>query len=183
MLDACRQFGIKLPELVAACSLWASPEVFGRLLDENGFGAWYPGVRRARDADGEVRGTIKGGIRLDDNTYANRALKQSLPAGHRGFRNWAVCHVWPKSCYDERYHTCIANLILLPSPLASLTDFDSQVQAALQFPSWDLYRWHPEKATQPARPEVYPATWRDPEPAPEDLRGRIRNRRHQPATA
>ena len=183
MRDGCRELGIDLPELVAACSLWASPDVFSKLWEENGQGVWYPGERRARDADGEVKGTIKDGIRLDDNTYANHALKQALPAGHGGFRNWAVCHVWPNTCYDEHYRTCIANLVLLPSPLASLTGFDPQVQAALQFRSWDLYGWRPDGAAEPVRGEGYPAKWRDHEQEPEDIRRRILNRHYQPAAA
>ncbi|HWQ55093.1 MAG TPA: hypothetical protein VN442_15505 [Bryobacteraceae bacterium] len=52
-----------------------------------------------------------------------------MDPGYKGFQNCAVCHIWPNSCYDERYHTCVANLVLLPSALASLTDFDPQVRA------------------------------------------------------
>jgi hypothetical protein len=177
MLAGCVRLGINLPELVAACSLWASPEIFRHLQAENGFGVWYPNVRRARENNGETIGAIKDGIRLDDNTYANTALKQALTPGYRGFDNCVVCHVWLNSCYDHRYHTCIANLVLLPNALASLTDFDPQAQAALHFRSWELYGWHPQDEETPARPEGYPAAWRDPEAASADVWKRTRSRR------
>ena len=27
-----------------------------------------------------------------------------------------MCHLWPETCYDERYHTSLANLVLPPLP-------------------------------------------------------------------
>lgn len=183
MLVGCEKLGVKLPELVAACSLWASPEIFRYLQAENGLGVWYPNVRRARENNGEVIGTVRDGIRLDDNTYANTALKQALPPGAGGFDNCAVCHVWPNSCYDQRYHTCLANLVLLPSALASLTDFHPEVQAALQFRSWELYGWYPREQGNPARAEGYPGWWRDPEAPSTDVWRRVRSRRVRSAAA
>lgn len=176
LMDGCEKLGIRLPELVAACSLWASPEVFRLLRADNDLGVWYPNFRRARS--GETRRTTSpDGILLDDNTYANRAMKQALPAGAKGFDNCTVCHVWAISCYDERYHTCIANLVILPSALASLSDYDPQVRAALQFRSWELYGWHPHDRERPLRPESYPRNWREPEAASDDVLKRLENRR------
>jgi hypothetical protein len=76
------------------------------------------------------------------------------------------CHIWPNTCYDVRYHTVIANLVLLPRALAGLTDHDPQVQAALQYRSFELYRWHPEEWPAPERPAGFADQWRDPEPDP-----------------
>ncbi len=42
LMDGCEKLGIRLPELVAACSLWASPEVFRLLRADNDLGVWYP---------------------------------------------------------------------------------------------------------------------------------------------
>lgn len=180
LMDGCEKLGIKLPELVAACSVWASPEIFRHLRADNDLGVWYLNVRRARS--GETRRTTSpDGILLDDNTYANTAMKQALPAGARGFDNCVVCHVWPISCYNERYHTCLANLVILPSALASLTDFDPQVRAALQFRSWELYGWHPRDQERPLRPEAYPDNWREPEAAAADVWKRLKSRRTRSA--
>jgi hypothetical protein len=73
------------------------------------------------------------------------------------------CHVWPKTCDDARYHTVIANLVLIPAALASLTDYDGGVQAALQYRAFELYNWHPDENPAPVRPVRYPDNWRKPQ--------------------
>lgn len=76
-------------------------------------------TRRMRITLGERRGQFVDGVRLDDNTYANQAIKIAA-IGSREIEGFHTSHVWPGSCYDPRYHTCIANLVLIPAPLAGL---------------------------------------------------------------
>ena len=148
---------IDLPALVAGCAFW-SP------VNAKATQAVYPHVRRARS--GEKRGTeTPEGIRLDDNTFANRVPKAAL--SHLGkFEGFAVCHIWPQTCYDERYHTMPANLVLLPRALAGLTDHHRAVEQCLQYRAWDLYGWHPDEHPQPEKPANYPDNWREPVPEP-----------------
>jgi hypothetical protein len=109
---------------------------------------------------------VKNGQGLDDNSYANLAIKRALGIHRTKLIGFECCHIWPNTCYDARYHTVIANLVLLPRALAGFTDHDPQVQAALQYRSFELYRWHPEEWPAPERPTGFPDQWRDPEPDP-----------------
>ena len=72
------------------------------------------------------------------------------------------CHIWPRTCYDPRYHTAIANLVLLPRVLAGLTDHDPSIQRAIQYRAFELYRWYPDGEQPPEQPQVYPENWREP---------------------
>ena len=154
------RLGVKLPALVASCGLWAHPRVFQecRKLDPNG--AWFPNTRRARKD--EKRGEVVNGITLDDNSKANQAIKKAVFGSGVMPKRYGACHIWPKSCYDPRYHTCIANLVLLPVALASLTDHDPEVIACLKCRSFELYGWHPDDMPPPERPPGYPDGWLDP---------------------
>jgi hypothetical protein len=162
--EATERHGIHLSVLVAETGLWASPEVHRRLVRENGMGVLFPAIRRYRAGAGERRSQVKDGERLDDNTYANHGFKKALGADRGDLVGFEVCHIWPQSCYDSRYHTAVANLVLLPRPLAGLTDHDPEIQAALQYRSCELYGWHPVDKPSPAAPAFYPTTWRAPMP-------------------
>ena len=97
---ATHRHGIHLSVLIAETSLWASPEVHRRLLEENGSGVYYPNMRRKRN--GENRRVMCGGDFLDDNTYANYAIKYAVGISRSKIVNFAACHIWPKTCYDSR---------------------------------------------------------------------------------
>lgn len=161
---ACRRHGIDLAVLVAETALWAHPEVHRRLMMENGTGAFFPGQRRARSGSGESRGTLVDGVRLDDNGAANQTIKKAIGLKPEHVRGFEACHLWPRTAYDERCHTVVANLVLLPRALAGMSDHDPEILAVLQFRSFELYGWHPQGMDAPERPTGYPSCWRDPEP-------------------
>lgn len=151
---ATARLGIDLKALVAGCSIWAHPDMFAALRRLNGLGVWYPGRRRARK--GEKVGDVVDGVTLDDNTAGNLAIKMAVFGAHAGVKRFHACHVWPATCYDARYHTCIANLVLIPAAVAGLSDHDEGVAAALRFRSWELFGWKPEEADVPTPPQGYP---------------------------
>ena len=174
--DATRKLGIHLSTLVAETGVWAHPDAFHYLLAQNGTGSYFPGTRRARAGAGERPSQQLNGERLDSNTYANHAGKRAVGLG-RGAKGFEVCHVWPLSCYDSRYHSCIANLVLLPRPLAGLTDHDEEIACVLQYRSYELYGWHPAEAPRPVRPSFYPTNWRKPEGFTAEIKRAIDRRR------
>lgn len=159
--EAVESLDIDLAALVAACAFW-SPA------DADATKPAYPHVRRARS--GEKRGTeTPDGLRLDDNTFANRVSKAAL--SHLGkFEGFAVCHIWPQTCYDEGYHTMPANLVLLPRALAGLTDHHPAVEQCLQYRAWELYKWFPDGQPQPEKPANYPGNWREPASKPTSVK-------------
>jgi len=173
-----RETSMDLAALVAAASVWANPKVHEMLKANGGVGPWYPATRRYGKG-AERKGDVLEGIRLDDNTYANYALKNALPLGARAYRNYSVCHIWPESCYDDRCYTCIANLILTPSLLMSMTDCHPAIQNALKYRAWELYSWYPPEAAPPYIPAHYPGRWRTPEPFTAEIADRLSGRRSQ----
>lgn len=162
---ACANQGVRLDALIAETAIWANPKVHSRQIAKTSTAALFPTIRRARPGQGEKRG-LKDGIRLDDNNYANVAIKRALGQHRTKIIGFETCHVWPKTCYDCRYHTAIPNLVLIPRALAGLTDHDRSVQAALQYRSYELYGWHPEEVPVPERPAGYPPNWLEPQPDP-----------------
>lgn len=160
---AARSLAIDFPALVAEVGLWVAPDVHARNVSpSNPTGAVRPHVRRARLGSGEQPGTVVEGVRLDRNNYAGQAIRDALGVPRSELAGYQACHVWPETCYDPRYHTALANLVLVPAPVVSLTDHDPDVIAALKYRSFELYGWHPVEASPPARPASYPSSWRAP---------------------
>lgn len=175
--EAISQLGIDLLALVALASVFASPDVFQQLRSENGLGVWYPNVRRYKR--GERKGDMVGNVRLDDNTYGNYAIDGAVGRATPGLE---ASHVWPLTTYDERYHTCIANIVLLPASIAGLSDKHPGVIAALKYRSFELFDWYPVDIAgvsqqKPERPDCYPAVWRKPEPMTPAIAEAIRRRK------
>ncbi len=162
LLDAVQRHKIHLSLLVADTGLWVNPNFHTRLLRDTGSVAVFPHVRRARIGQGEKRSQVVNGIRFDDNTYANVAIKRAAGLGKSAI-GFEACHIWPLTCYDERYHTAVANLVLLPRALAGLSDHDAEIQRALQYRALELYGWWPEEFAKPIKPDFYPPSWRSPQ--------------------
>jgi len=168
--SAYEVMGFNPVELIARSATWAHPKIVARLMAGDRHATWYPGIRRKKPD--EVRGSFVQGVQLDDNSYANLAIKLAV-FGRRGAQGYNACHVWPKTCYDPRYHTSIANLILLPAEIAKFTDDNDEVASVLQYRAFELFGWKPDESAIPQRPNRYPQAniWRPiPEPTPETER-------------
>jgi hypothetical protein len=182
--EAMDRYNINFFPLVAAISFWAHPEAYKLLLEDNGErgfrqnGAFYPHVRRARTNHGEERRqwVRNRTILLDDNTYANKAIKKMIGVSGN-IKHFETCHIWPDSAYNEGTHTAIANLVLLPEDLASLTDHNEEMQDVLKYRSYELYNWRPKNKSIPKKPKSYPSNWKEPFAFTVTVEGAIRNRR------
>ena len=150
-----------LADLVARTAIWAPSDCHQRCKSMDGkCYAKRPDVRRKNI--GEHKGLDKKdpSIRLDDNTYPNQQMKEMGRKFYKlHFKEYTTCHIWEKTCYDTRYHTCFANLVLLPSALASLSDFCPEIKAILQYRSYELYGWVPDGKCIPEEPDNYPTCW------------------------
>ena len=143
-----------LAKLIAKTAIFATVEDF----EEDKRQAKHPHIRRkhAHEKQG-----WKGNEYLDDNTYPNAQMKAVAAKRYNlAPRGYTTCHIWEQTCYDTRYHTCIANLVLLPSAIASLSDFDKQIQDILKFRAWELFKWSPSGKRVP-KPSHYPVNWVD----------------------
>ena len=169
LFESAKRHYIHLSLLVADTGLWVNPEFHNRLVRDTGSAAMFPKVRRARIGQGEQRGQIADGLRFDDNNYANVAIKRAAGLG-KSAEGFEACHIWPLTCYDERYHTAVANIVLLPRALAGLSDHAVEIQTALQYRAFELYQWFPKDVPQPVKPEFYPSNWREPQPDSANVR-------------
>lgn len=148
-MESFKAIEAALMDLIAESSIWVSP-------DKAPLSPMYPNIKRGAPKD---RSKIIDGCQIDDNTYANTAIKRAISSTVK-FKNYTVCHVWPGSTYDARYHTLLPNLVLIPRVVAGLSDFSQEVINVLKYRSWELYGWHPEEDA-PAKPSCYPENWRD----------------------
>ena len=148
---------INLAALIASCAIFVHPDVVTALALHHPGAVWFPGYRRSRPTKAEPRRGAFGGDLLDDNTKANIAIKEAIFAlGHQGCSGFATCHIWPGSCYSTACHTALANLVLLPAPLASLTDHNLSIAVLLQSRSYALYGWLPPNTVAPPAPPDMP---------------------------
>jgi hypothetical protein len=114
----------------------------------------------------------------EGNTNANKALTMALGLRGKDRPNWSCCHIWglddakySKSnaiVRDRRYYSCVANMVLLPTPLKAFTDVMPEVKAMLRICVANFYGWICEHeslklATEAVanwdRWEAYPASW------------------------
>ena len=114
-------------------------------------------------------------IDFDGNNRANIAIKTAILEGlkrkfggvyknadYHKFERFEACHIWDRTCYDARYHTSVANLVLLPRELASLTDHYPAVKNMLQYEALSRFNFLPKDKDnndmpfpEPTRPKVY----------------------------
>ena len=163
-------------QLVAQTAVFCFKEIFDKVKDGkegskenkkqggNEFGAWYHYTVQ-RTKNGKKGEYNNEGIRLDDNTYANKAIKTAVLKGLKRygiyagskqlFRDYEACHIWPETCYDARYHTSVGNILLLPRAIAGLTDHCQAVKELLKYEAWKRFGFKPAKENVPAKPKNY----------------------------
>lgn len=145
--------GNPLMQLVARTAIWAPMDAVREQKPEEFI------YMRLKAGKGEKKGDERGIYKLDDNTHANRIIKAAVKK-HLCYaiapKEWHVCHIWEGSCYDPRYHTNLKNLVLLPSSIYSLTDYDKNVSDMLKYRAAELFGgWHPENCSLPPKPPHY----------------------------
>lgn len=155
-------------KLVAQSAIFCSKEVFEKVKDGKlgslkynkpgtDEGAWYGYQYRRAKANEKRRVNDPNDTNaiLDDNTYANKAIKYAIcedlkkygiPVSINDFskNEFEACHIWDETCYNTKYHTSVANLVLLPRSLASLTDHCDAVKKLLQYEAWRRFGFKPE---------------------------------------
>lgn len=90
-------------------------------------------------------------------------------------KNYHACHIWADSCYDEKYHTCIANLVLIPAPLAGLSDYHPEIAKILKYRAYELFNWYFGESP-PIKPIKYPSLWKEPAEFSETIRQSLKKR-------
>lgn len=190
-LDALRN-ELSLAEivrLIERTARWVAPETFRRLP------VWYPEhCRRSlfykgNWAEPQLNTNRQTGMTIhksEGNLYANKALTKALGLRSKERPHWSCCHIWgvDDAAYastnvivqDPRFYSCVANMVLLPTPLKAFTDVMPDVKAMLRACALHLYGWrcdHQELAkvdlhaatVDPAYPQSWPRKEGDAPPA------------------
>lgn len=141
--------------LIERTARWVDPETF-RLLP-----VWYPEhARRAyfyknnwsEPQLNRNRQTGHTEHKREGNVHANKALTCALGLRSDNRTNWSCCHIWGVDdplyqeanaiVQDRRFFSCVANMVLLPTPLKAFTDTMPEVKAMLRICARHLYGWH-----------------------------------------
>jgi hypothetical protein len=180
-LDALRaELSLKeIMRLIERTARWVDPETF-RLLP-----VWYPEYSRralfykANWSEPQMNRNRETGIvvhKHEGNRYANKALTRALGLRSSERPIWSCCHIWgiDDASYastnvivqDPRYYSCVANMVLLPTPLKAFTDVMPIVKAMLRTCSFYTYGWRCEHdavagidVTEAGYHEDYPSGW------------------------
>ena len=141
--------------LIEHTARWVDPETF-RLLP-----LWYPEHARrtyfykknwSEPQMNKNRQTGHTEHKREGNVHANKALTRALGLRSDDRPSWSCCHIWGIDdaqyqeanaiVQDRRFFSCVANMVLLPTPLKAFTDTMSEVKAMLRICARNLYDWH-----------------------------------------
>lgn len=119
--------------MIERTARWVDRETFALLP------VWFPeyarGALRYRDNWSSPQTVARHGAsehRRETNEAANLALTMALGLRTTNRTNWSCCHIWSVDdpsfqagnavAKDHRFYSCVANMVLLPTPLKTFTD-------------------------------------------------------------
>ena len=171
--------------LIERTARWVDPETFEYLP------VWYPEHARrglfykANWSEPQMNRNRQTGVTIhksEGNIHANKALTLALGLRAAERPNWSCCHIWgvDDTAYqisnavvqDRRFFSCVANMVLLPTPLKAFTDVMPEVKMMLRVCALHLYGWscdHEEVAdiakqvSEWAGWDAYPESWPKPD--------------------
>lgn len=170
-----QQNDLALCQMVASSVLFASQDVVDKVKDgklgtqenKNSGGNVYASwdcCTRVRDTSVKKGTLLPNGCIADDNTYANRAIKEAVRESlgfpmtkmstARSFHNYEACHVWDKPNEPE-YYTSIMNLVLVPRAFGQLTDHNAAVKNMLRYEVYTRFGFLPKNEPKPVKPKFY----------------------------
>ena len=154
--DLLKQYSIDFSKLIVQTSFWVSKEIFDFITKNNKLnapGVFYPYAIRKLGAEIQNetphwKETDTGRSFIDLNFKPQNALAYSLvgKSFQAAFSGYTCCHIYGGTRYthDWKAFTCVANLVLIPKPLQSLTDHDKNVVDCLKQISFHRYNWKPD---------------------------------------
>lgn len=170
--------------LIERTARWVDPETFKYLP------VWFPEHARrslfykANWSEPQMNRNRQTGDSIhktEGNLHGNKALTLALGLRARERPNWSCCHIWgiDDGLYqtsnavvqDRRYFSCVANMVLLPTPLKAFTDVMTEVKMMLRVCALHLYGWscdHEEVAdvadqvAEWGNWDAYPESWPKP---------------------
>jgi hypothetical protein len=140
--------------LIERTARWVSKETFELLP------VWFPEHTRrglfykANWSEPQHNTNRQTGVSVhkhEGNNYASKALTHALGLRSRQRPNWSCCHMWGIDdasfgssnviVQDARFYSCVANMVLLPTPLKAFTDVMPDVKWMLRACAFHTYDW------------------------------------------
>jgi len=141
--------------LIERTAKWVDPQTF-KLLP-----VWYPEHARrgllyksnwSEPLMNTNRQTGESVHKAEANIYASKALCSALGLGSNNRpKGWTCCHIWgvddPSyqmanlTVQDPKFFSCVANMVLLPTPLKAFTDVVPEVKNMLRICASNTYGW------------------------------------------
>lgn len=176
--------------LIERTARWVDPATFDLLP------VWYPEVARkayfykanwSEPQTNTNRQTRQSVHKQEGNLHANKALTYALGLRSKGREGWSCCHLWGVDdplyqktnavVQDFKFFSCVANMVLLPTPLKAFTDTVPEVKALLRLCARNMYGWQCDHLSQKLTNavldawndwDIYPQSWPKTrnEPAP-----------------
>jgi len=171
----------EIMRLIETTCRWVDPATF-KLLP-----VWYPEYARKAyfyksnwsepqmNTNRETRQTVH---KQEGNLYANKSLTHALGLRSEGRKGWSCYHLWGVDdafyqesnsvVQDRRYYSCVANMVLLPTPLKAFTDTVPDVKGMLRLCARNLYDWECDHDSQKvtndqldmwSERKQYPGSW------------------------
>lgn len=115
----------------------------------------FPTIRNSGKR-GEIGEAKSRKIMFDDNTTPRWALlwTHGYKTTAHPRNGWTFAHVWDESKDPDSY-THLANLVMIPECLASLSDKEGPLVSYLKYHSQSCYEWLPEDKPEIEKPERY----------------------------
>ena len=170
-----------IASLIERTARWVSAETFALLpiwFPEHARGVHFYKANWSTPQENTNRKTLQTVHKKEGNIHANKALTLALGLRSKERPNWSCCHIWgiDDPTYqtgnhlisDNRYFSCIANMVLLPTPLKAFTDVMPDVKAMLRWCSLQTFGWQPTHSDLIAyqnglessiKWDCYPASW------------------------
>lgn len=139
----------EMMRLIERTARWVDPKTFLLLP------MWYPEHARKclfYKKNWTVPQLNKDKEKQEGNLHANKALTHALGLRSDDRPNWSCCHIWGIDdplfqeanvvVQDRRFFSCVANMVLLPTPLKAFTDTVPEIKAMLRICAMALYGWH-----------------------------------------
>jgi len=171
----------EIMRLIERTARWVDPATFHYLpiwYPEHARGALFYKADWSEPQMNKKRQTGESVHKREGNLHANKALTYALGLRSKERTNWSCCHLWgvDDSLYqrsnavvqDRRFFSCVANMVLLPTPLKAFTDVMTDVKMMLRVCALHLYDWacdHDDVADISemvagwSNWDAYPASW------------------------
>lgn len=144
----------EIASLIERTAKWVAPDTFKLLplwFPEHGRRGLFYKSNWSQPQMNKSRTTGNSVHKAEGNTHANKALTLALGLRSRHRPNWSCCHIWGVDdaryqlsndiVMDRRFFSCVANMVLLPTPLKAFTDTMPDVKAMLRISARNLYGW------------------------------------------